>query len=213
MRSLFILLCLFALALALAACGTPGSQAAAPDPRQQAAAEATAIVQQAQATAIMLQAQAQATALVEQAKGRVVASQTAEPTADAAAGLPDEAANASPPPAHIVTTSQSAMQAQLVNVGFAAEGRMIIVQFRASPEEADGWWQGSMYVVDEATQTTYDEIPVMPKIGPLIGRPQAAGQVGYVMFVNAAPGATSLHPGTLVSVVLGKHKWEHIIVQ
>jgi hypothetical protein len=50
----------------------------------------------------------------------------------------------------------------------------------------------------------------MPLLGPLIGRPAHAGQIGYVMFVNTPPG---LQSGARVTVVLGDFKQEHVIVQ
>jgi hypothetical protein len=49
----------------------------------------------------------------------------------------------------------------------------------------------------------------MPTVGPLLGRPKEPGQIGYVMLVNAPPG---LHPGSIVTVVLGDCKQEHVTV-
>jgi hypothetical protein len=65
-------------------------------------------------------------------------------------------------------------------------------------------------VTDQATQAVYDEIPVMPKIGPLIGKPKQEGQIGYVMLVNEPPW---LRPGATVTVVLGKHTFEDVPVE
>jgi hypothetical protein len=47
-------------------------------------------------------------------------------------------------------------------------------------------------------------------LGPLISRPATAGQTGYVMLVNAP---TRLNPGAVVTVVLGKYKQKHVLVQ
>ena len=99
---------------------------------------------------------------------------------------------------------------EILSVGFAGEGGMIMIRFQASPEEAEKWWQGSVTVTDEGNGAVYDEIPVMPKIGPLIGRPKVAGQPGYVMLVNTPPW---LRPGAMVTVVLGAHTFEHVPVQ
>lgn len=87
---------------------------------------------------------------------------------------------------------------------------MIMVRFQAPPEEAEKWWPGTVSVTDEGNGAVYDEIPVMPKIGPLIGRPKRAGQAGYVMLTNAPP---YLQAGALVTVVLGAHEFEHVPVQ
>jgi hypothetical protein len=99
---------------------------------------------------------------------------------------------------------------EITSVSLAGEGGMIMVQFQAPPSEAEQWWPGNVSVEDVGTGAVYDEIPVMPKIGPLIGRPKVAGQPGYVMLVNAAP---YLRPGALVTVVLGRHEFENVPVQ
>jgi hypothetical protein len=87
---------------------------------------------------------------------------------------------------------------------------MIVVRFTAPAREAATWWQGSVSVTDQANDVIYDEIPVMPKIGPLIGRPKRDGQAGYVMLINSPPG---LRPGATVTVVLGKHTFEDVTVE
>ena len=195
-----------------AGCGgrTPGP--AEPDGGQrtlaQAAAEATAIIERAQATALVMQAQAAATAMVAQAGAAAI--NPASAAAGAANVAPITAApgsNPTPFPTGEITTTGSI---EVIWVGFAGEGGFIHVQFAAPPEVAENWWQGSVYVVDEASGAVYNEIPVMPKIGPLIGKPKLAGQAGYVMLVNAPPG---LRPGAMVTVVLGDFKQEHIVVQ
>jgi hypothetical protein len=90
------------------------------------------------------------------------------------------------------------------------EGGLIMVRFKAPPKIAEQWWQGRVSVIDEATGKVYNEIPVTPLIGPLIGRPKIAGQSGYVMLVNAP---LSLQPGSTVTVVLGNFQQEHVTVQ
>jgi hypothetical protein len=179
----------------------------------QAAAEATAIVQRAQATALVLQAQAQATALAQQA-------QTPEPTAapqvlpvlpspTPAAGDADEIAAA----LTVTETGQAAGEAtvvELLGVGFAAEGAFVIVNYRAPPQAAQTFWPGVLSVTDEASGTVFNEVPLMPLIGPLIARPVEAGQVGYVMLVHAPP---ILRDGSRVTVVLGDYTFEHVPVE
>ena len=55
----------------------------------------------------------------------------------------------------------------------------------------------------------YKEIPVMPIVGPLMGRPKIEGQVAYMMLINYGNGITK---ESKVSVVMGKYKREHIRV-
>jgi hypothetical protein len=197
--------------LALAACSAPASNAASSDLLDQAAAEATAIVGQAQATALVLQAHAQATAVMAQVEtfgpaatptaARAVALRTEDLATTTPEPLDDDGEALEPTPLQTV---------ELLSVGFAGEGGMIHVQFLAPPEAATKWWQGSVVVTDEATGAIYNEIPVMPKIGPLIGRPKRDGQIGYVMLVNAPPG---LRSGARVTVALGNYTFEHIPVE
>ncbi len=97
-----------------------------------------------------------------------------------------------------------------MNVGFAAEGEYVIVNYRADLNVAQSFWPGVVSIVDEASGTIYNEVPVVPVIGPLIARPREQGQAGYVMLVNAP---VPLQPGALVTVVLGNFKQEHVVVQ
>jgi hypothetical protein len=223
MKSWVILLLWITLPIAMAACGATTLGAGQPDVRGQAAAEATAIIQQAEATAMVLQARAMATAMIEKA-GAASATPVpakAEPTAapviapapaklqavnttpPAAQSAPQAAQNPAPTPVH-------ADQIEVLGVGFATEGKLIMVRFKAPPKIAEQWWQGRVSVIDEATGTVYNEIPVSPLIGPLIGRPKIAGQSGYVMLVNPPPG---IQPGSTVTVVLGNFRQEHVTVQ
>jgi hypothetical protein len=202
----------------LAGCGSPPGTSAKLAPQEQAAAEATAILQSAEATAIVLRAQATAAALLDSAGG----SHQARPPAATATTL-RKPTGFTPGPTE---TQQPARQAgdvketeeaeeaegatiELLSVDFAADGNLISVQFVAPPSVARRWNQGTVSVTDEGTGTAYNEVPVMPAIGPLIGHPKEAGQRGYVMLVNTAPG---LRPGSLVTVVLGEFKQEHVRV-
>jgi hypothetical protein len=179
----------------------------------QAAAEATAIVQRAEATALMLQAQAKATAVMAKAIA-VEHTPTPAPTRVVLIGRKDRAtATPTPTPKPGLEDEQLESQepaVEVVRVGFSAEGGMIHIQFRAPPDVATKWWQGSVSVTDEATGTTFNEIPVMPRIGPLIGRPLREGQLGYVMLMHTPP---ALKPGSKVTVVLGKYEFKHVSVQ
>jgi hypothetical protein len=178
----------------------------------QAAAEATAIVQRAEATAMMLEAQAKATAVMVKAS---VADHTPTPAPTLVVRVdPKDLATAVPTPDPSrkgqVQPTQQEQTVEVTRVGFAGEGGMIQVQFHAPPEIAAKWWQGSVSVTEEVTGMTYDEIPVMPRIGPLIGRPKRPGQLGYVMLMHAPP---ALKPGSKVTVVLGEYEFKHIAVQ
>jgi hypothetical protein len=194
-----------------AACGSSEHDAAAPGVLKAAAAEATAIIEQAQATAIVLQARAQATAMVAQAN---TYSQPTSPAPTFEVELaPADQPRATPMPE---TEPQDELEptplqtVEVMGVGFAGEGGMILVRFMAPPDVAEKWWQGSVSVADEASGIVYNEIPVMPKIGPLIGRPKFEGQPGYVMLVNPPP---YLQPGAVVTVKLGNYSFEHVPVQ
>lgn len=194
---------------ALIGCTSPRTRATSQDVLSQAASEATAIIQRAQATALVLQAQAQATEMMVQASR---SSQVSGPAPTTMVQVPTlTQVNPSDPPivdeAEATNTNQDI---QIIGVGFAAEGSFIIVRFFAPPDEAEKWWQGSVSVTDESNGNAYDEIPVMPKIGPLIGRPKRPGQTGYVMLVNVPPG---LQSGDTVTVVLGDYLFEHIPVE
>lgn len=193
-------------ALLLAGCGAGGT--AGETLVEKAAREATAIVEQAQATALMLQAQAQATAVMSQAEV-LVSKPVPEATwmayvPESEVGEEEDVESAAEP------TQPTGDTVQVISVGFAGEGGFIMVRFLAPPEVSELWWQGAVSVQEEESGTLYNEIPVIPKIGLLIGRPQVEGQIGYVMLVNTFPG---LQSGTLVTVTLGNYQFEHIPVQ
>jgi hypothetical protein len=120
------------------------------------------------------------------------------------------AANAPSSDPTALNTPAAPETVELLGVGFAAEGGFIIVNFKAPPSITQTWWQGSVEVIDEASGTVYNEIPVLPVIGPLIGRPVEAGQLGYVMLTHNPP---RLRPGVLVTVILGEYKFEHVKVE
>ncbi len=179
----------------------------------QAAAEATVIIQRAEATAMVLQAQAQATMLIQDAN--VPAStpdQTAPSPTPGFIQVPPTppGANATlqaPPPA---TQAVEELAVKLLGVSLGTESGLILVQFKAPPALTRHWQQGDVYVTDEATDAVYNEIPVMPVIGPLFARPNQAGQIGYVMFVNAP---VPLQSGSYVTVTLGEYIFEHVLVK
>jgi hypothetical protein len=200
--------------------------------REKAALEATAIVERAAATAMILRAQAEATAYLRQAQEPAPPSQatavppqvrtptasptgsvTASPTAPAA--IAEVTAVDTPEPSAgkeggQAPAAENADEVELLGVGFGAEGNLIVVNYRASPAVAQEFWPGVLSVVDEATGTVYNEVAVMPVIGPLIARPKEPGQAGYVMFANPPPG---LRSGALVTVVLSHFRQEHVVVE
>ena len=185
-----------------------------PNPVEKAAAQATAMLQSAEATAIVLRAQAMATALIQNAG---TAGATPAPTAVPLPALkptPSPDSTALPTPSGLVGggTPQRVATAQvrLVGVSVGTESGLILVQFKANPSVARKWQQGSVYVVDEATGAIYNEIPVLPVVGPLFGRPKDEDQIGYVMLVNAP---SELRSGAIVTVVLGDFTQLHVTVQ
>jgi len=187
---------------------------------EQAALEATAIIQRAEATALVLQAQAKATALIQNADAPSAAPAEATPTVVPRAAQPTRVATP-PGVASLVvvpratlsaaaTDNASLSQIELLDVSFAADGKYIYVPFKAPPSVARQWRQGNVSVMDEATGTIYNGVPVAPLIGPLIAHPIHAGQIGYVMLNNDNLGIKS---GSVVTVVLGDFKREHVTVK
>jgi len=185
-----------------------------PNPVEKAAAQATAMIQSAEATAMVLRAQAMATALVQNAGA---AGATPAPTAMPLLTLkptPSPDSTTLPTPSRLVGggTPQGAAtsQVRLVGVSIGTESDLILVQFKANPSVARKWRQGIVYVVEEATGAIYNEIPVLPVVGPLFGRPKDEDQIGYVMLVNAP---SELRSGAIVTVVLGDFSQQHVTVK
>jgi hypothetical protein len=220
-----------ALLLGLVGCGqpAPGAREAestvppAPDLAAQAAAEATAIIQQAQATALMLQAQTEATALVQGALAQSAPGQGDGAAPAAAARIqpvltPTPGPQAEEEPADDIAVETPEVSAgtgltgtvELLGVGFGAEGGFIVVNYLAPPKAAQAFWPGVLFVTDEATGTVFEEVPVMPVIGPLIARPIQQGQPGYVMLVHVP---ATLRSGSMVTVDLAGYKFEHVPMQ
>lgn len=182
-----------------------------------AAKEATAIVERAQATALVLQAQAQATlvmAEVQDLSGQVStgALQTTNSQTTPVPERPDDYREVFQATASVLTDQAptEVQSVELVRVGFAVDSGFIAIQFRAPPEIAHTWWQGDISVTNEETGEIFNEVPVMPLLGPLISKPVQYGQVGVAMLVNTQG---SLSSGDRVSVKLGNYSFEHIIVE
>lgn len=170
---------------------------------ESAAGTATALIQNAQATAVVLKAQAMATSLVESAN---VGISTITPT-----GINSSFVEKNTPGARVTPSSQpTSAGVQVVDVTTAADGVYIMVEFKAPARLSETWRQGNVYVIDEATGNIYNEIPSVGTIGLLIGRPKEDGKLGYVMLVNAP---FPLKAGSLVTVVLGDFKQEHVMIQ
>jgi hypothetical protein len=215
---------LVCLTLVAAGCGTRSTPTEGQNYLDQAAVEATAIIQQARATALMIQAQAEATAMVEKALREAEdEAQDEIPTRIPPTNPPvtqnDQVEGAAETP--LVTEMPGVQTAQLtplaaqdgiaiLSVSYGAGGAYIVVNFIARPEIASTFWPGVLSVTDEANGNLYAEVPVMPVIGPLIARPREDGQLGYFMLINApAP----IQPGSLVTVIMGEYKFEHIPIQ
>lgn len=180
-----------------------------PDAGQQAALEATAMIEQAKATAMLIKAQAEATALIEKAGSSAPGpdvTATPQQLTEVESPAGPVKSEASPTPN---ATPDGSYFVEVVGVSYAADGKMIIVEYRASRSAVDDFWPGKLSVTDEVTGTVYESVPTMPVIGPLIGRTLTTDQVGYVMFDNIPPG---LPPGSLVTVRLGKYQQEHVQV-
>jgi hypothetical protein len=100
--------------------------------------------------------------------------------------------------------------AELLGVRFAADGGYIMVEFKSPRELAQNWNEGSIFLLDEKTGITYWDIPQVPILGLLLGRPLEEGQKGYAMFKNIEGG---IKPGSVLTVVLGDYKREHISIK
>jgi hypothetical protein len=215
---------LVGLLLAASACGSRPYPSTEGNILDQAAVEATAIIQQAQATALMIQAQAEATAMVEKAlQAGEENGQNEDPTlAPTSIPLETQAVTVEAGIATPVITEVPTVQGlqlnplasqdgvALLSVSYGAEGAYIVVNFISRPEIAQTFWPGVLSVTDEATGNLYAEVPVLPIIGPLIARPREDGQPGYFMLVNAP---VPIPPGSLVTVMLGEFKFEHITIK
>jgi len=216
---------MFGFAALLVGCARQDVSESTQDPLALAAAEATAIVQQAQATALIMEARAQATALLQQAQSQPALSTVSETvtptpmfTTDPNA-MPTQAVISPAPldlsgtPTNVVMPAPviaSQGDVDLINVTFAADSGFIMINFIAPPRLSSELYQGRISVTDEATGEVYDEIPVIPVIGPLIARPVQEGQRSYVMLVNRPPW---LLPGALVTVIIADARFEHIPVE
>ncbi len=181
------------------------------DPVELAALEATRIVQSARATAIIKQAQIEAAALSQPTPTVAPTPVVADAATTAPAVTRTLAAVATAAPSGPQTPAPSPTASiRLMRVGFAANGEYIHVEYFAPPVLISQWRQGLFSVIDEATGEVYNEVPTMPIVGPMIGRPVKPEQMAYVMLVNRAP---LLQPGAMVTVVLDKFRFEHIVVE
>lgn len=164
------------------------------------------MILQAQATILVEKARAEATAIVLKAQNAAAA--TPSPDIRVATGQPATQPAAGETPTATATYPPDSVE--LIGVGMAADGGLIIVQFKTSPRIASLWQQGNVSVTNEANGMLFNEVPVYPSIGPLFGRPKLEGQVGYFMLVNPEP---KLRSGDLVTVVMGEYKFEHVKVE
>jgi hypothetical protein len=97
--------------------------------------------------------------------------------------------------------------AQLFSVSIGANDEMIGVNYTASPLLAQRWFQGDVFVVNEANNRAYRDTVLMPVVGWLFQRPAEYGQIASVMLIN-----NGLKSGDRVTVILGKYKRQHIKV-
>jgi hypothetical protein len=210
------------LAISLAGC-SPGN---ALPPGE--AAEATTSADNATSTAIVLQAQAMGTSLAAKANqenpvsttiprtplpGEVIARTDTPANPDnetpAGGGTP-EGEESSPKEGTPQGGVKTAVPIQVVDVTTAADGALLMVQYRAPARLSEKWRQGNVWVIDETSGTKYSEIPVMGTIGPVIAHPKVDGGLAYFMLVN---GPVALKPGAKVTVVMGDFKEEHQVIQ
>lgn len=72
------------------------------------------------------------------------------------------------------------------------------------------WRKGGRTLGQDQGGNVFNEVPLMPLIGPLIARPVEDGQPGYFMVVHAP---ASLRSGSPVTVQLADYTFEHVPVQ
>jgi hypothetical protein len=96
------------------------------------------------------------------------------------------------------------------SVSMAQAGGWIDVNFKGPALLVQSWSQGKVFVIDEATGKAYNQIPVAPVIGPLFGKPRGDNQPAYVMLVNSD---NAVKAGSVLTVVLGDYKREHVVVR
>jgi hypothetical protein len=208
---IWLVFTLFFMEITLAACNRQAGETKEVDLLGTAAAEATQIIQQARATAMLLEAQRQANTLMG---GSAV--QTAIPLAPQGTTnilplkTPEMQETLANEGQTVASPTSLGTTVELISVGVGVEGYFIEIYFHAPPAVAGGWYQGNVSVTEETSGTIYNEIPVLPVVGPLFGKPVEAGQIGYVMLVNAP---VPLQAGSFVTVTLGEYIFEHIQVK
>jgi len=178
-----------------------------------AEAEATAMLEVAKATAIIREAQTAAIGILQESQARWLGEEPIMTlsTADALREerLPTPQPFVQPTIVGTPLAGNESTSVQIIKVEIGGEGGFIVVNYTSSYQEAQNFWPSRIWLEDEETRIIYDEIPVMPIIGPLIARPQQDGQPGYIMFVNNPP----LFPGAVVTLVFDTYEIKHIPVR
>jgi hypothetical protein len=198
-----------ALAFCLAGCAAATSHATGSTLREQAAKEATAIVERAEATALVLRAEATARALTH------VETQTPPAMTDATLPQPSLSAQAIPArpteqvPAPSSEAGQESLAVEVVSIQVASQSGFLVLQYKADPTFVGKLSPTQFYLRDEATGTEYRDIPTLPSMGLMFGRPQRAGQIATVLFSNVG----NLQPGATMTVVIGSIKHEHVVLR
>ncbi|MGA2264625.1 MAG: hypothetical protein ABSH28_24745 [Acidobacteriota bacterium] len=87
-------------------------------------------------------------------------------TASTPPEIPKPALPPSVPAKDVVTSAKLKGGVEILGIGLAAEGTLISVSYKVPPSVARRIRQGTVYVVDEANNKSYREVPVMPAMGP-----------------------------------------------
>lgn len=134
-----------------------------------------------------------------------------EPTQTSAAPSADPATVSAEATGAMGQVERTALEKRVsvLSVGYAAEGGYLVVNLTAPPRLAMLWQPSEFSITDESTGAVYDNVPLMPKVGFLIGRPATEGQIGYVMLENKP----YLKPGSRVTVRVGGVVKEHMLTQ
>jgi hypothetical protein len=166
---------------------------------ENAARTSTALIDDARATLMIIEAQRIATSIVENSFGPV-SEQPPEFAYTSQAPTPISAISNLPTPSGV----------EIVDVTLNAGGTFIIIQFKAPPRVAETWGYEDVYLVDEALNGVYRNIPRNGSADLYFARPKENGQVGYVMLVNSP---YPLKVGDLVTVFLDGYQQQHLRIK
>lgn len=126
----------------------------------------------------------------------------------------DRAAPPGVSPSANAPTAEEQLGIKVEGIRWSARGYMLDFRFRVvDPEKAAVIMDRSIkpYVIDEASGAKF-VIPSSPKVGPMrqTTRKAETGRSYWLLFANPA---RYIKPDSLVTVVVGDHRMEHLVVE